>query len=185
MKGVQTDLNNVVERIRTCVAPESAYEYRWELSDERLTVLLDPELLGSAILNLVMIATEAVSGGGRIAISTKPMTVCFLGSEAGDNRGACILLSLMMHPRSFWNPNRRSLYALNSVREIVKGHGGCLSISRSTSGGVAFHLYLPRLFPDAGGEESHNRRRRRVILGTPASVASNARTPLRRLRKAK
>ncbi len=157
MKGVQADLNNVVERIGTCLAPEGAYEYRWELSDERLTVLLDPARLGNAILTLMVTATEIVSGGGCIAISTTPLTVRFLGSEVGDNCGACILLALTVRPLSFWKPNRRSLATLDSVREIVKEHGGCLSIARSTSEGVAFHLYLPRLIPNAGGEVSHNK----------------------------
>jgi nitrogen-specific signal transduction histidine kinase len=172
MKRVQANLNNVVERVRTCLAPSGTYECRWELSDERLTVLLDPARLGHAILALIAMATEIVSGGGCIAVSTKPLAVRFVGSEGGDNRGACILLSLMMHPRSFWRPSGKSLDTLKSVREVVKEHGGCLSRTRSTSDGVAFHLYLPRLFPDAGEEESLNSRE--VILSTPASVVSRA-----------
>ncbi len=85
MKGVHADLNNVVETIGTRLAPEGAYEYRWELSDERLTVLLDPAELGSAVLTLLLTATEIVSEGGCIVISTKPLTVPFLSSEAGDS----------------------------------------------------------------------------------------------------
>lgn len=115
-----------------------------ELAGPDLTVIADPDLLGQALLNLVINAVQASEGAGRVRI--------VVGADSRD-------VTISVHDQGPGLPSNGDIFqpffttkisgtglGLAVVKQIAEAHGGSIEAT-STEDGTAMTLRLPRSTP--------------------------------------
>lgn len=117
-----------------------------ELEGPDLTVIADPDLLGQALLNLVINAVQAVEGKGTVTVR--------VGQDARD-------VTIAVHDRGPGLPNAGDIFqpffttkingtglGLAVVKQTAEAHGGTVEARSANGEGTIVTLRLPR--PVAG-----------------------------------
>lgn len=136
-------IEGCVEALRSRMAPKDITALL-RLSPELDHLKIDPHRMEQTVVNLLFNAIEAVGRGGRIYVSSTPIT--WHGRRWGritvaDN-GPGIPKDLL--PYYFDDKrNRRIGLGLDNVRKIVKAHGGTVDVGVRHPHGLRVSLYLP------------------------------------------
>lgn len=113
-----------------------------ELSGPDVTVIADPDLLGQALLNLVINAVQACEGAGRVRI--------VVGEDSRD-------VTIAVHDDGPGLPTNGDIFqpffttkisgtglGLAVVKQIAEAHGGSIEATSAPDGGTRMTLRLPR-----------------------------------------
>ncbi len=153
------DLNAQVRRVLDFYRPKAA-EAKIEVVDylagDLPTVLLDPEAFQGALLNLILNAEQAMSGGGQLVIRTygtpEGVALDLIDTGCGmdeDTRSRVF--------DAFFSTKRGgSGLGLPTVRRIVMAHGGEITFQSEQGRGTQFTIKLPipaRLPGDGGSQK--------------------------------
>ena len=161
------NLNTEVERVLDLFEPqarETEIEIVRYLEPDLASVVMDPETLQAALLNLVKNAFEAMPGGGELMVRTyltpSGAALDLIDSGCGmDQRTA-----LNMFEAFFTTKQGGSGLGLPTARKIIEAHGGRIHVQSASGRGTKFTLEFP-LPPRITGEretgekeaaESHN-----------------------------
>jgi signal transduction histidine kinase len=147
----ETDLRQVVERVRKLVGYTKAFEHI-EVDvvglDEALVVPGDRGRIEQVLLNLFLNAATAMGGRGRIALEAQRIPRGFAGEPTVrlivDDQGPGIApadLSRIFDP--FFTTTQGNGLGLSISYGIVQAHGGALSASNRPGGGARFVVELP------------------------------------------
>jgi len=117
-----------------------------ELEGPDLTVIADPELLGQALLNLVINAVQAVEGVGRVVVRVHQdaQDVCISVLDQGPGLPT---EGDIFQPFFTTKINGTGL-GLAVVKQTAEAHGGTVDARSQAGGGTSVSLRLPR--PVAG-----------------------------------
>jgi signal transduction histidine kinase/CheY-like chemotaxis protein len=125
-----------------------------ELTDESTLVFADPAQVEQVLVNLVASSRAGLSGGGRLALSTRVIGV---QPGAGLEPGSYVQLVVEraegdgkkpLNPYlSLETDGRSSSLGLASVGGIAQAWGGRVSVEREDSDGVRFEVMLPAPAP--------------------------------------
>ncbi|PKN54301.1 MAG: hypothetical protein CVU56_27290 [Deltaproteobacteria bacterium HGW-Deltaproteobacteria-14] len=120
-----------------------------ELEGPDLTVIADPDLLGQALLNLVINAVQAVEGKGTVIVR--------VGQDSRD-------VTIAVHDRGPGLPNAGDIFqpffttkingtglGLAVVKQTAEAHGGTVEARSANGEGTVVTLRLPRPVAGAGG----------------------------------
>jgi two-component system, cell cycle sensor histidine kinase and response regulator CckA len=148
-KRERLDLNDVVggatQLLRRLVRENITFSV--ELSRQPLPVLADRGQLDQVLMNLVVNASDAMPGGGQLAVRT---------GEAGGDRvwlsvedtGSGVpeaIRDRIFEPFFTTKPGERgSGLGLSVVHGIVTKHGGTIRLADRDRGGTVFRIELPR-----------------------------------------
>ncbi len=140
------DLNAAVNRVLDFFRPKAdaaGIEIICYLDPDLPTVLLDRETFHAALLNLVLNAQQAMTGGGQLVLRTRPTpggvaldlidTGCGIDAET---------LSKVFDTFYSTKPGGSGL-GLPTARKIVEGHGGRIQVESELGRGTKFIVALP------------------------------------------
>lgn len=123
-----------------------------QMGDALPQVLVDPDLMKQAVLNLLTNARQAMAGGGELRVRTwstgdrvRIEVIDTGGGIAGD------VLPHVFDPY-FSTREQGTGLGLPTVRRIVAEHGGDVSVASEVGRGTAFTITLP-VPPTIGAEE--------------------------------
>lgn len=166
---------NVVEEAKT-FHPDRQIDF---VSTGALTGAWDGPRLAQAFSNLISNAVQHGKSGGaiRISLDGRGASVLFAVKNEADEIPASKLRTLFDPVKSFAirPPAERTKHRVQNlglglyvVKEIVKAHGGQISVTSSQASGVAFSVSLPRLIPHRREGEASQA----TILSSPETAGS-------------
>jgi signal transduction histidine kinase/HAMP domain-containing protein len=146
----------------------AGYEVKLRTDDQLWLCHVDPSLLETALLNLVLNARDAMPDGGVLQIETRNMVV-EEGAMAGCSAGPYVRLSVTdtgcgippeVRDRVFEpffttkEVGKGTGLGLSMVYGFVRQSGGHIAIESAPGGGTTIALYLPKATqkPEAGKE---------------------------------
>jgi signal transduction histidine kinase len=140
------DLNELVGGLLDFLAPELAaagVTVERELAAELPAVRGDEARLRGAFLNLLRNAREAMPGGGRLTVRTRPLEG---GAEARivDTGGGIPPGDLTRIFEPFYSTKERGTgLGLAFTQQVIEEHGGVIQCESAVGRGTAFTLRLP------------------------------------------
>jgi signal transduction histidine kinase len=128
-----------------------------DLSAETPNISADPDQLRQVLWNLVSNAIQAMEGGGRLAVASRPALpdegdgVIFLVGDTGGGIPHDVVHNIF-NP-FFTTKAKGTGLGLPIVHAIVEKHGGSIQLDNREGKGVTFSVFLPRVPKEAGAEE--------------------------------
>ena len=157
-----TDLNELireVERIILHLIGENI-EFTVNLSDESITVQIDPPQIEQVLMNLATNARDAMPSGGKLSISTKPSEVDneFIKRYGYGKAGKYALITFADNGMGMDEATQKKIFepffttkevgkgtglGLSMVYGIIKQHEGFINVQSKPGSGTTFYIYLP------------------------------------------
>jgi signal transduction histidine kinase/DNA-binding response OmpR family regulator len=142
-----TNLNDIVERVLTLAGKYLQHRrvaVRRELSPDLPSIMVAPDELGQVFINLVLNAVDAMPEGGALHISSRlaedgRLAVAF--SDTGHGIPA-ELLDHVFEPFFSTREDGTGL-GLTVSNNVVKRHGGEITIESTVGEGTTFTVWLP------------------------------------------
>ncbi|KIT15325.1 hybrid sensor histidine kinase/response regulator [Jannaschia aquimarina] len=115
-------------------------------------VLLDPDALRDALLNLVLNARDAMPEGGAITLSARPIRDTWVEIEVADTGPGFSEAALARGVEPFFTEKGEdgTGLGLSMVYDVVKLAGGRMALSNGKRGGARIALRLPLRQPPPG-----------------------------------
>jgi signal transduction histidine kinase len=127
------------------------------LSPEALVLSADPDQIRQVLWNLVSNAIQAMEGGGRLTVASRPAVpdegdgVVFLVGDTGGGIPHDVVHNIF-NP-FFTTKAKGTGLGLPIVHAIVEKHGGSIQLDNREGKGVTFSIFLPRAPREPGAEE--------------------------------
>jgi len=146
-----TELNALLDELRTHVQADSSLEPHTRLvclpSASPVVALVDPHLLQSAVLNLVVNAIQAMPEGGELTLSVKQQEDRAILQVTDTGEGIpSENLSQLFTPFFTTRPKGNG-FGLAEVKKIVQAHSGTIDVKSKLGYGTTFTLNLPLRHP--------------------------------------
>ncbi len=141
-----TDANRIMESALTLVQPSAEKEgitVRLETEPKLPPLVADAEMLRQALVNLLVNAVQATTGGGVIKVSTAACDggVRFTVQDTGPGIPPEKLEHIF---RPFFTTRHEGTgLGLSISRKIVEQHGGQISVKSELGKGTAFRIEIP------------------------------------------
>jgi signal transduction histidine kinase len=142
---IPLDLVGLCRSVVADMAPlaiSQGYELSFEPDEEPILALADDASLQRALMNVVQNAIEHGGNRGTITIKVGANRVIDISDQGNgipeEDRDAVFDAFHRLIPK-----DRGTGLGLNLVQEIVRYHGGEITISDSPSGGASFRISLP------------------------------------------
>jgi signal transduction histidine kinase len=149
LRGLQLQpgsLNEVVSRVLNLFEPQArelGIDVIPYLDPSLPSILLHPETLEAAILNLVKNALEAMSKGGHLVARTYVTTHMVALDLIDDGCGIDDKTARKMFEAFFSTKSGGSGLGLPTARKIIEAHGGTINVQSSVGRGTKFTLEFP------------------------------------------
>lgn len=140
------NVNDTVIRILDFFQPQAdavGIEVVRYIDSDLAHVLIDPESLQAALLNLVLNAEQAMSEGGQLVLRTRA-TPTGIAIDLIDNGVGMDAATLNRAFDAFYSTKSGgSGLGLPTTRKIIEAHGGILSVQSEPNRGTQFTIELP------------------------------------------
>jgi PAS domain S-box-containing protein len=140
------DLNLVITNVLQLLEPQLAsagIEWRLDLQDGGLGARLDESALRSALTNLFLNALQAMSGGGRLSVTTR-RAADSLRVEVADTGVGMTGEQLRNVFEAFYTTKSQGLgLGMPYAKKVVEQHGGRISVESRAGEGTTVRIYLP------------------------------------------
>jgi len=143
IQTVESDLNSVVSAVLANFEPDDNF-----LIEKSLNPLpkipLDRDQFATVITNLVLNAREAISGSGRLQISTRVSGswAVLTTIDNGCGMSEKFLAKDLFRPFQTTKKNGLGIGMFQS-KMIVEAHGGRIAVESITGQGTTFRVFLP------------------------------------------
>ncbi len=127
---------------------EAGIEKVVDLSEDVPEIHVDPDQIRQVLWNLVSNAVQALGGGGKLTLVTRPSSegeregVVFLVGDTGGGISHDVVHNIF-NPFFTTKPKGTGL-GLPIVHAIVQNHGGTIQLDNREGEGVTFSVFLPR-----------------------------------------
>jgi signal transduction histidine kinase len=101
-------------------------------------VQADSRRLGQVFHNIILNAIQAMANGGTLTITARDRTINFADSGPGFSPTALTRWGEMM----FSEKEGGMGIGLSVAREIIRAHGGCLTVANRPEGGALVRMEL-------------------------------------------
>jgi signal transduction histidine kinase len=125
-----------------------------ELDPSTPSVIMDPDAVEQVIINLVRNSIEAVEAGGKVKVSTKPVSGGAVFVVEDDGPGIPDEIREKMFEPFFTTKKTGSGLGLSITRKIVYEHGGEISFSSQPNRGTVVTVILRNQRPTRPSRES-------------------------------
>jgi signal transduction histidine kinase len=151
---------DIVERVHDVAAPQlsrSDIRLRVSIPGDLPPLRADATQLEMALMNLVTNALDAMPKGGALSItaSMKEDAVRLEVADTGPGISSSIIDSIFEPWVTTKPPGQGTGLGLAIVRDVVRNHGGTVSVQNGPHGGAVFVIELPCAQPS--GERTPNR----------------------------
>jgi len=142
----EIDLNRVITDLLHLLEPQlvcAHVEYSVELSPDRLRARLDESSLRSALTNLIINATQAMNGGGRLSVKTLrdggELRVEISDTGVGMTRGQIEKVF-----EAFYTTKAKGLgLGMPYAKKVIEEHGGEIGVESRPGEGTLVTVRLP------------------------------------------
>jgi signal transduction histidine kinase len=142
----EIDLNEVVTNVLQLLEPQLAsagIERQLDLQDGGLRARLDESALRSALTNLILNALQAMTGGGRLSVTTR-RAADSLRVEIADTGVGMTEEQLRSVFEAFYTTKSQGLgLGMPYAKKVVEQHGGRVSVESRAGEGATVRIYLP------------------------------------------
>ncbi|HEX3853191.1 MAG TPA: ATP-binding protein [Polyangiaceae bacterium] len=142
------DASDVVARVLALYAkapgPTAAIDFKLEIADAPMPLLVDPELLHRALSNLVLNAIDAMPKGGRLTLSARPLGAKIELRVADTGEGLTPEECERLFTPYYTTKQHGTGLGLAIVQSVVADHAGTISVESRAGGGAAFIIMLPK-----------------------------------------
>src|SRR3972149_2739834 len=157
-----TDLNELIREVETIMLHliGENIEFTANLSDEGITVQIDPPQIEQVLMNLATNARDAMPSGGKLTISTQPAGVDneFIKRYGAGKAGQYTLQTSADNGMGMDEATQKKIFepffttkevgkgtglGLSMVYGIIKQHGGFINLRSKPASGTTFYIYLP------------------------------------------
>jgi two-component system cell cycle sensor histidine kinase/response regulator CckA len=157
------DLSALVREMHDMLRPiiGEHIEIQLALASNLGRIMADPGQIEQVVMNLILNARDAMPKGGAIRVETSD---CEIGAEAGRRHaihpGLYVALAITDQGHGIDTESMKRLFepffttkergkgtglGLSTVREIVTGNRGAVSVASTPGDGATFTVYLPRM----------------------------------------
>jgi signal transduction histidine kinase len=139
-------LNEQIERVLELFEPqakEAGVEIKRYLDPDLPSILLEPQPLQAAIVNLVKNSLEAMPSGGQLTVITRPTRVGVAFDLIDTGCGMDDKTALHMFDAFFSTKSGGSGLGLPITRKIIEAHGGRIDVQSELGRGTKFTLEFP------------------------------------------
>ncbi len=141
-------VNEVVKRsleVLEAKIKQKGLEVRRRLSKTVPKVLIDPDRLEQALINVLLNAIEVLPAGGRIEVSTRQASEDgrMIEVKVEDNGPGVAPEDLPYIFDPFFSKKKGTGIGLTNVKKIVEAHGGRVKASLRTPHGMSLSLLVP------------------------------------------
>ncbi len=143
---MEEDINLVVDEVIDFIAPEARrnnIEIVRNYAPNLPIVKLDKNLIKQAILNLIINAQQAMPEGGKLLVSTlqKGKNINIEVTDTGIGIPPTHLDKIF---QAYYSTKKQGTgLGLPTVKRIVEGHGGAVSVKSQEGKGSSFTIQLP------------------------------------------
>jgi len=154
------DLNDEIREILSMFREEleeARIQTDLDLSAWNPVISADPDQIRQVLWNLVSNSIQAMDGGGKLTLATRPATpeegdgVVFLIGDTGGGIPHDVVHNIF-NP-FFTTKAKGTGLGLPIVHTIVEKHGGTIHLDNREGKGVTFSIFLPRVSKVAGAGE--------------------------------
>jgi signal transduction histidine kinase len=142
------DAQDVVARVLALYAkspgPTAAVDFKVEMADAPMPLLVDPELLHRALSNLVLNAIDAMPKGGTLTLSARPLGAKIELRVADTGEGLTPEECERLFTPYYTTKQHGTGLGLAIVQSVVADHAGTISVESHAGGGAAFIIMLPK-----------------------------------------
>jgi signal transduction histidine kinase len=141
-----TDVNELLEELVDFFSPQTLLhrvQLRLRKADGPLIVPLDARLIKQAVLNLMINATQAMTGGGELILSAgkDDREACIDVIDTGGGMPAETLENVF---KAYYSTKKGGTgLGLAISQRIAREHGGALTVKTEVGKGSDFTLHLP------------------------------------------
>lgn len=139
-------LNEQLERVLDLFAPqakESGVEVIRYLNPDLPSILLEPQTLQAALVNLVKNALEAMPNGGTLEVRSRPtrfgVALDFIDTGCGMDENT----AMHMFDAFYSTKNGGSGLGLPTARKIIEAHSGRIDVQSAVGRGTKFTIEFP------------------------------------------
>ncbi len=141
-------VNEVVKRsleVLEAKIKQKGLKVRRRLSKTIPKVLIDPDRLEQALINVLLNAIEVLPAGGRIEVSTRQASEDgrMIEAKVEDNGPGVAPEDLPYIFDPFFSKKKGTGIGLTNVKKIVEAHGGRVKASLRTPHGMSLSLLVP------------------------------------------
>lgn len=140
------NLNEQIERVLDLFEPqarEQGIEIQRYLDPDLPNLLLEPETMQAAIVNLVKNALEAMPQGGQLVVRTHPTRIGIAFDLIDTGCGMDEKTAMHMFDTFYSTKNGGSGLGLPTTRKIIAAHGGWIDVQSEVGRGTKFTLEFP------------------------------------------
>lgn len=140
------NLNEQIERVLDLFEPqarEQGVDVQRYLDPDLPNVLLEPETMQAAIVNLVKNALEAMPQGGQLVARTHPTRIGIAFDLIDTGCGMDEKTAMHMFDTFYSTKNGGSGLGLPTTRKIIAAHGGWIDVQSEVGRGTKFTLEFP------------------------------------------
>jgi signal transduction histidine kinase len=140
------DARAVVERVRSLyeAAAEPGLKFATDLSDEPMPLSADPELLHRALSNLVLNAMDAMSNGGTLRLTARPLDHQIEIRVSDTGEGLTPEECKRLFTPYYTTKQHGTGLGLAVVQSVIADHGGTISVESRPANGATFIITLPK-----------------------------------------
>jgi signal transduction histidine kinase len=141
------ELNQLVEELRQHVQADPSLQpsitLEYHPSPTELKALIDPQLIQSALLNLVVNAIQAMPEGGKLTLNISQKGDSALIKVADTGIGIAEENMPKLFTPFFTTRPDGNGFGLAEVKKIVQAHGGTIDVASKEGKGTTFTVHLP------------------------------------------
>ena len=157
----------VAEAVELSSAQASAAGVAVEVAGpDRLPAVADPDLLGRAVLNLLLNAIDAAAG--RVVVTADSDGDALRLRIADDGPGVAAGAIDKVFDPFFTTKDAGTGLGLSIVHRIVEAHDGRVSATNADGGGAVFEVLIPGASARASAGDTTGTRHQRIVPSTPS-----------------
>jgi signal transduction histidine kinase len=140
------NLNEQIDRVLDLFEPqarEQGVEVQRYLDPDLPSLLLEPQTMQAAIVNLVKNALEAMPQGGQLVARTRPTRVGIAFDLIDTGCGMDEKTATHMFEAFYSTKSGGSGLGLPTARKIIEAHGGRIDVQSELGRGTKFTLEVP------------------------------------------
>jgi signal transduction histidine kinase len=140
------NLNEQIERVLDLFEPQArelGVDIQRYLDPDLPSVLLEPQSMQAAIVNLVKNALEAMPQGGQLVARTHPTRLGIAFDLIDTGCGMDEKTAMHMFDAFYSTKNGGSGLGLPTARKIIEAHGGRIDVQSELGRGTKFTLEFP------------------------------------------